>query len=161
VLHVQGWQARYQRRLSQAAFPAGMKKQDHELDQRLRPRSTNLTSLAAISALSTPAIAQQKPNIVFILTDNLGYGEVGAYGGGETRGAATPNIDSIAREGLRLTNMNMETQCTPSRSSILTGRYSIRSGTYAVPFGGVEEGLTQWEDHGRSEGRKEPRSQSV
>jgi hypothetical protein len=138
-----------------------MKKQDHELDQRLRPRSTNLTSLAAISALSTPAIAQQKPNIVFILTDNLGYGEVGAYGGGETRGAATPNIDSIAREGLRLTNMNMETQCTPSRSSILTGRYSIRSGTYAVPFGGVEEGLTQWEDHGRSEGRKEPRSQSV
>jgi arylsulfatase A-like enzyme len=41
--------------------------------------------------------------------------------------------------------MNMETQCTPSRSSILTGRYSIRSGTYAVPFGGVEEGLTQWE----------------
>jgi arylsulfatase len=41
--------------------------------------------------------------------------------------------------------MNMEAQCTPSRSSILTGRYAIRSGTYAVPFGGVMDGLTQWE----------------
>jgi arylsulfatase len=41
--------------------------------------------------------------------------------------------------------MNMEAQCTPSRSSIMTGRYAIRSGTYAVPFGGVADGLTQWE----------------
>jgi arylsulfatase A-like enzyme len=46
---------------------------------------------------------------------------------------------------MRLLNMNMETQCTPSRSSLMTGRFSIRSGTYAVPFGGVPEGLTQWE----------------
>jgi arylsulfatase A-like enzyme len=67
------------------------------------------------------------------------------YGGGATRGAPTPNIDKLASEGLRLTNMNMEAQCTPSRSSILTGRYAIRSGTYAVPFGGVADGLTQWE----------------
>lgn len=91
------------------------------------------------------AQAQQKPNILFILVDNLGYGELGVYGGGATRGAPTPRIDKLASEGLRLTNMNMEPQCTPSRSSILTGRYAIRSGTYAVPFGGVEEGLTQWE----------------
>jgi arylsulfatase A-like enzyme len=87
----------------------------------------------------------QKPNILFILADNLGYGELGAYGGGETRGAPTPVLDQLAREGLRLTNVNMETQCTPSRSSIMTGRFAIRSGTYAVPFGGVPEGLTQWE----------------
>ena len=88
---------------------------------------------------------QKKPNIVFILTDNLGYGEIGSYGGGLTRGAATPRIDSLAKSGLRLLNMNMETQCTPSRASLITGRFSIRSGTYAVPFGGVPEGLTQWE----------------
>jgi arylsulfatase A-like enzyme len=86
-----------------------------------------------------------KPNILFILTDNLGYGEIGSYGGGVTRGAATPRIDSLARDGMRFMNMNMETQCTPSRSSLMTGRFSIRSGTYAVPFGGVPEGLTQWE----------------
>jgi arylsulfatase len=41
--------------------------------------------------------------------------------------------------------MNMEAQCTPSRSSILTGRFAIRSGTHSVPFGGVADGLTQWE----------------
>src|SRR5271156_4293359 len=93
-----------------------------------------------------PALTQnKKPNIVFILTDNLGYGEVGAYGGGSTRGAPTPNIDSLAKDGTQLLNMNTETQCTPSRSSSLTGRFSIRSGTYMVPLGGVPEGLTQWE----------------
>jgi arylsulfatase len=95
-----------------------------------------------------PALAQSadnKPNILFILVDNLGYGELGVYGGGATRGAPTPRIDQLASEGLRLTNMNMETQCTPSRASLMTGRFAIRSGTYAVPFGGVPEGLTQWE----------------
>ena len=92
-----------------------------------------------------PVAAEQKPNIVFILTDNLGYGELGVYGGGSLRGAPTPRLDKLAGEGLRLTNMNMEAQCTPSRSSILTGRFSMRSGTYAVPLGGVPEGLTQWE----------------
>ena len=86
-----------------------------------------------------------KSNILFILVDNLGYGELGCYGGGVTRGAPTPRIDSLAKSGTRLLNMNMETQCTPSRSSLITGRFSIRSGTYAVPFGGVPEGLTQWE----------------
>jgi len=86
-----------------------------------------------------------QPNIVFILTDNLGYGEIGAYGGGITRGAATPRIDSLAKEGMRFLNMNMETQCTPSRASLMTGRWAIRSGTHSVPFGGVADGLTQWE----------------
>ncbi|MCA9084980.1 MAG: arylsulfatase [Planctomycetaceae bacterium] len=99
----------------------------------------------ALAFHSLSARAEEKPNILFILTDNLGYGEVGCYGGGITRGAATPRIDSLAKEGLRLLNMNMETQCTPSRSSLMTGRWALRSGTYAVPFGGVPEGLTQWE----------------
>src|SRR4029079_18035005 len=86
-----------------------------------------------------------EPNLLFMLVDNLGYGELGVYGGGATRGAPTPRIDTLASEGLRLTNMNMEAQCTPSRSSILTGRFPIRSGTHSVPFGGVADGLTQWE----------------
>src|SRR5580765_3220941 len=87
----------------------------------------------------------RKPNIVFILMDNLGYGEIGCYGGGITRGAPTPRIDKLATEGTRLTNFNVEAQCTPSRSAILTGRFSIRSGTHSVPIGGGLEGLTQWE----------------
>lgn len=95
-------------------------------------------------AMAAPTGAR-RPNILFIMADNLGYGELGVYGGGATRGAPTPRIDRLAAEGLRLTNMNMEPQCTPSRSSIMTGRFAIRSGTYAVPFGGVPEGLTAWE----------------
>lgn len=105
-----------------------------------------LALAATISLLSTDAAAQaSKPNIVVVLTDNLGYGEIGAYGGGLTRGAPTPRIDSLAAEGMRFLNFNMETQCTPSRSSLMTGRWAIRSGTHSVPFGGVADGLTQWE----------------
>jgi arylsulfatase A-like enzyme len=107
-----------------------------------------LILVAAAACSAKPARTQalaDAPNIVFILTDNLGYGEVGAYGGGLTRGAPTPRIDSLAQDGTRFLNVNMETQCTPSRSSLLTGRWAIRSGTYAVPFGGVADGLTQWE----------------
>jgi arylsulfatase len=113
------------------------------------------TTLAAASALGAGApmqiaqaqtsTTQAKPNILFILVDNLGYGGLGVYGGGATRGAPTPRIDRLANEGLRLTNMYMVAQCTPSRSAILTGRYAIRSGTHSVPFGGVADGLTQWE----------------
>jgi len=108
----------------------------------MRARSLLIVLLLSLAAQAAHA---QKPNILFILVDNLGYGELGVYGGGATRGAPTPRIDKLASEGLRLSNMNMEAQCTPSRSSLLTGRYAIRSGTYAVPFGGVADGLTQWE----------------
>jgi arylsulfatase len=68
-----------------------------------------------------------KPNIVLVLMDNFGYGEVGVYGGGVLRGAATPNIDSLAHEGFRLTNYNVEAECVPSRAALMTGRYGIRT----------------------------------
>jgi arylsulfatase A-like enzyme len=109
-------------------------------------------ALVAVTLLNSVALLGQnttgdakKPNIVFILMDNLGYGEVGCYGGGILRGEATPCIDKLATEGTRLLNFNVEAQCTPSRSAILTGRFSIRSGTHSVPIGGGLEGLTQWE----------------
>jgi len=105
-------------------------------------------TLATVSTFgaTTPATAQQeKPNIVFILMDNLGYGEPGVYGGGITRGAPTPRVDQLAGEGMRLTNFNVEAQCTPSRSAILTGRFAIRSGTQSIPIGGGLDGLTRWE----------------
>lgn len=107
--------------------------------------------LAGSVLAATPALAQSppaggaRPNIVFIMMDNLGYGEVGVYGGGITRGAPTPRIDRLAVEGTRLTNFNVEAQCTPSRSAFMTGRFSIRSGTHSIPIGGGLEGLTQWE----------------
>ena len=105
------------------------------------------TALAqtASDQLSVRAAAASKPNIVLILTDNVGYGELGVYGGGILRGAPTPRIDTLASEGMRLLNFNVEAQCTPSRSALMTGRFPIRSGTHSVPRGGVPEGLTLWE----------------
>jgi len=88
---------------------------------------------------------QKQPNIVFFLWDNLGWGEVGCYGGGVLRGAPTPRIDALAAQGSRLLNFNVEAQCTPSRSALLTGRHPIRSGTHTIPITGGPEGLTRWE----------------
>lgn len=88
---------------------------------------------------------ESQPNVVLILMDNLGYGEIGAYGGGELRGAATPRIDSIADEGMRLTNFNVEAQCTPSRAALMTGRHPIRSGLHSVPGSLADYGLVNWE----------------
>ncbi|XP_014394880.1 PREDICTED: arylsulfatase F [Myotis brandtii] len=67
-----------------------------------------------------------KPNIVLIMADDLGIGDLGCYGNDTIR---TPNIDSLAREGVQLTqNIAAASLCTPSRSAFLTGRYPIRSG---------------------------------
>src|SRR3954449_10870340 len=107
----------------------------------------SLASLVAVTVALSPVLAQhpRKPNIVLMLADNLGYGELGVYGGGTLRGAATPRIDALAGQGMRLLNFNVEAQCTPSRSALMTGRFPIRSGTHSVPRGGVAEGLTTWE----------------
>ena len=107
----------------------------------------SVATLALAMTAASPSLAQplNKPNIVVMLTDNLGYGELGVYGGGILRGAATPVIDNLASQGMRLLNFNVEAQCTPSRSALMTGRFSIRSGTYQVLPGGLPDGLVQWE----------------
>jgi arylsulfatase len=100
----------------------------------------------ALSCLIAPAAnAQDKPNIVLVFLDNFGWGEPGFNGGGIIRGAETPRMDSLASEGLRLTNFNIEVQCTPSRSALMTGRYAVRSGNGTVPLGEGVYGLVQWE----------------
>eukprot|EP01080_Neovahlkampfia_damariscottae_P002850 gene2850-4693_t len=67
-----------------------------------------------------------KPNIVLIVIDDLGYGDLGAYG---NTTVPTPNIDKMAKEGIKFNQMlAAESICTPSRSSMLTGRYPFRSG---------------------------------
>ena len=96
-------------------------------------------------AVAAPA-GNDRPNIVLVLMDNFGYGEIGVYGGGVLRGAPTPRIDSIAEEGLQLTNFNVEAECTPSRSALMTGRYGIRTRQRQDgPPRGVWYGITQWE----------------
>lgn len=103
-------------------------------------------SLWMIAALVMPAsqahaqdetsdAADAKPNVVFILADNVGYGDMGPYGGGELRGAPTPNVDQLAAEGLKLTQFLVEPACTPTRAALITGQYSIRNGLSLVILG--------------------------
>ena len=102
--------------------------------------------LAVSLAIPGVAAAQpSKPNIVLVLMDNYGWGELGVYGGGVLRGAPTPRIDKLASEGMRLLNFNVEAQCTPSRAALMTGRYAIRTGNGSVPLDTPLYGLVQWE----------------
>lgn len=113
---------------------------------RFAPHTTRC-SLLLLALLSIPAFSQpDKPNIVLVLMDDFGYGEIGSFGGGPLRGAPTPNIDSLADDGFKLTNFNVEAECTPSRASLMTGRYGIR--TRLRPSGsprGIWYGLTPHE----------------
>ena len=102
--------------------------------------------LLSTAFLSLPSGAvpsrQTKPNVVFILADNVGYGDLGCYGGGELRGAPTPRLDQFAREGMRLTQFCVEPSCTQSRAALLTGRYSIREGLSLVIISGTRNTLS-------------------
>ncbi len=86
-----------------------------------------------------PALASVPPNIVFILLDDVGYGDLGAYGG---TFVATPNLDRLAAEGVRFTEYHSNgAVCTPARAAILTGEYPIRLGLGDVLQGTSQRGL--------------------
>lgn len=91
------------------------------------------------------AASPKPPNIVLILADNLGWGELGCYGGGVLRGAPTPRIDALAAEGLRLLNFNVESDCVPTRSALMTGRHPIRTGALQSVPAGLPQGIIPWE----------------
>ena len=114
------------------------------LMKKRTPTIRLLLAFALLASFST-AHAEDKPNIVLVFMDNFGWGEPGFNGGGIIRGAATPRLDTLAAEGLRLTNFNVEAQCTPSRAAIMSGRYAIRGGNGTIPLGGGVYGLVQWE----------------
>ncbi len=87
----------------------------------------------------------QKPNIVWLIIDDMGYGDPGCYGGGVAVGSATPNIDRLAREGLRLTSCYSQHTCTPTRSAILTGRLPVRTGLTRPILAGDTLTMNPWE----------------
>jgi len=96
----------------------------------------------AVAFASGPIAAQHpRPNVLFVLADNVGYGNIGAYGGGELRGAPTPRVDRLAAESLRLTQFLVEPGCTPSRAALMTARYSIRSGLSLIAVAGSPNSL--------------------
>lgn len=88
---------------------------------------------------------QQQPNIVLIVADNLGWGELGCYGGGALRGAPTPRIDKLAQQGLLLHNFNVESDCVPTRSALMSGRHPIRTGCLQSVPPGLPQGLKRTE----------------
>jgi arylsulfatase len=96
--------------------------------------------LAALFAVSARA-ADKKPNILFIVSDDTGYGDLGPYGGGEGRGMPTPNIDMMAKEGKTFFSFYAQPSCTPGRAAMQTGRIPNRSGMTTVAFQGQGGGL--------------------
>src|SRR5262245_58083177 len=79
--------------------------------------------LLAFAVSAAGQTAQPKPNVVLIVTDDVGYGDIGSYGAPDIR---TPNIDSLARDGVRLTDFYAAPQCTPTRAALISGRYQQR-----------------------------------
>ena len=91
-----------------------------------------LQLLIVFLGLSTISIAQKKPNVIFIYTDDLGYGDLSCYGATQIQ---TPNLDKLASSGIRFTNAHSTSStCTPSRFALMTGQYPWRKrGTNILP----------------------------
>jgi len=103
-----------------------------------------LAILAACFALlfsGLSAAQAKKPNIVLILSDDFGYGDAGAYGGGVGRGMPTPSLDRLAAEGMTFYSFYGQPSCTPGRAAAQTGRIPNRSGMTTVAFQGQGGGL--------------------
>ena len=100
-------------------------------------------ALAAVTAGTLPASAQDapKPNILLIVGDDVGYGDLGPYLGGNNRGMPTPNFDQLAADGMMFTSFYAQPSCTPGRAAMQTGRIPNRSGMTTVAFQGQGGGL--------------------
>ena len=83
----------------------------------------------------------KKPNIIMVLTDDIGWGSLGVYGGGKVVGMPTPNLDKMARDGMKFLSAYSEPSCTPTRLALLTGRQPHRTGVNVVLWPGQKQGL--------------------
>ncbi|MDJ0928368.1 MAG: sulfatase-like hydrolase/transferase, partial [Gammaproteobacteria bacterium] len=83
----------------------------------------------------------KRPNIIYILADDIGWGELGSFLGGAARGTPTPNLDQMAASGMIWMSHYSEPSCTPTRLALLTGRYPVRTGVDIVLWPGQTQGL--------------------
>jgi arylsulfatase A-like enzyme len=120
----------------------------NERRQEMKASSTKSFFVLAVAfavaltfAVAPAATAAKKPNILLIVSDDTGYGDLGPYGGGEGRGMPTPNIDRMAGEGMTLFSFYAQPSCTPGRAAMQTGRIPNRSGMTTVAFQGQGGGL--------------------
>jgi arylsulfatase len=108
----------------------------------IRHGLTVLTASAALLYAVVPArAADKKPNIVILMSDDVGWGDYGCYFGGQALGHPTPNIDRMAKEGAMFTCWYGQPSCTAGRASFMTGRIPIRSALSVVVVPGDRNGL--------------------
>ncbi len=88
--------------------------------------------LATTAAAALPAQESRRPNVVLVITDDQGYGDLGVHGNTMIR---TPNLDQLARESVRLTDYHVDPTCSPTRSALMSGRYSTRTGVWHTIMG--------------------------
>ena len=107
-------------------------------------RATIYSVLIAFSAVfamaASPAAAQKKPNILFIMGDDVGWFNIGAYHQGMMSGK-TPNLDKLAADGMRFTDYYAEASCTAGRANFITGELPIRTGLTTVGQAGADVGM--------------------
>ena len=93
---------------------------------RLKPLFNHVACIAlGLGSLVAAEVAPQKPNIIFILADDLGIGNVSCYGADHFK---TPNVDKLAQSGMRFEHCYASPLCGPSRALLLTGRYAYHTG---------------------------------
>src|SRR5262249_13430077 len=94
----------------------------------IAPMRNALLALVSATVLAAlPACAQQKPNILVIMGDDVGWFNIGAYHQGIMSGK-TPNLDKLASQGMRFTDYYAEASCTAGRANFITGEIPLRTG---------------------------------
>jgi arylsulfatase A-like enzyme len=99
----------------------------------------------ALLLFNATGYAQKKPNILLIVGDDVGWGDLGPYGGGMGRGMPTPNLDKMAADGMTFFSFYGQPSCTAGRAALMTGRIPNRSGMTTVAFQGQGGGLPKAE----------------
>ena len=84
------------------------------------------------SCATGPGIPHRRPNVILIMTDDQGYGDIGAHGNTMIR---TPNLDRLHAQSVRLTDFHVDPTCSPTRSALMSGRYSTRTGVWHTIMG--------------------------
>ncbi len=107
---------------------------------RVRPFAFGIVSAALLAWLAGPALAADQPNVVFVMGDDIGWFNIGAYHQGIMAGR-TPNLDRLAAEGIRFTDYYAEASCTAGRANFITGELPIRTGLTTVGQAGASIGM--------------------
>ena len=101
-----------------------------------------LTAVTLLWAVAPAQAADKKPNVVMLMSDDVGWGDYGCYYGGAALGHPTPNIDRMAKEGAMFTSWYGQASCTAGRASFMTGRIPVRTALSVVVVPGDPNGLT-------------------